>query len=217
MKGEHVLKRILCVIFILLCMTNIFMLSVFAEDTYGSVSVIFSHEDNPFSNVEFRIYHVANYRNGNYETVGQFSKYKFKFDEDTLLTTIAVQFKTYIEQDNILAISTLKTNENGNVVFDRLLTDNSIYLIVGNEIELNGKTYIPVPFFMSLPNNSKNDITAIVKYDIDEEQIITPPSENPNPPQTGDNSNIRFYIITMFISMIGFSLTIFFANKKIKN
>ena len=145
-KAKFRILAFICLCFLLL--TPYAIPSVQAADD-SAVSISFSGSENePMSNVLFRLYRVAD---TDRQWCEEYADYQIDVDwsSDTSISSAAGMLKDYIQRDGKDALLESKTNAAGKATFSGM--DNGVYLLVGESCLKNGNVYYPVPVLFSVP------------------------------------------------------------------
>ncbi len=159
MNRRKSVMYLLSVVLLLSAVLGLFSVS-YAEEA-GSIRVHYL-ESEAISNVEFKLYRVADYEDGVVSVVPPFSSYGISWDalEDSDWNPLAMTLKAYIVRDGISSIQTKYTNNDFECLFEGLT--NGLYLVVGTAIEQNDVLYTPTPFFVLLPTT----LNGVPEYDV---------------------------------------------------
>lgn len=185
MKKSFLIKYIAALLCFILVAASLSLTSLAAnlddEENSYSITLVFAHDDEPISNVHFRLYRIAdsveNLENGN--LLGKFADYDITvpspLDVDSL-ATLAATLSSYAARDALVPSAQGSTNSEGKLEFSGLA--KGVYLIDGNSAEVDGDVFIPHPFIVSLPQvidgEVQTKVTAKIKYEYipsDEETI----------------------------------------------
>lgn len=162
-------KHILPILFAVLFLFSA-ALPVFAEET-GSVTVLYMHEEEPVTGVEFRIYKAAEWDGQRYVLSPPFDGYGITVSDEpdgeewgALAETLA----SYAARDGIVPLDSDVTDEDGRVVFDSL--ERGLYLIVGDRLETEEYTLTPQAMLVGVPHTNmlgeeEFDVAAEPKYE----------------------------------------------------
>lgn len=151
-------KRILPIVFCILLLLSI-ALPVFAAET-GSITVLFQHQNQPVTGVEFEIYKAAEWNGSGYTLTGSFSGYSVKMADDPNSEewkTIASTLSSYAARDNITPLMSGKTDGTGRVKFEDLT--EGLYLLVGSPAQKGNLLLLPQPMLVSVPYTAENGET----------------------------------------------------------
>lgn len=108
------------------------------------------------SDVEFSLYHVANVlEHGEMELTDQFQNYKIEMDDLNEENAVAEAevLAAYVKRDQLKAIDSGKTNENGRLQFptgDKALYAG-LYLIIGENHKFEDQLYDTLPLLIYMP------------------------------------------------------------------
>lgn len=131
----------------------------------ASLEIMFSLEEEPIDEVEFKIYKIANL-SANFEITltDKFKKYNLELEnlENNNIQDLASTLSIYALTDNITPDRIGSTNRNGSIIFENL--ELGVYLVIGEEYINNNYKYVPVPYLVSLPINNKD--TNLLQYNI---------------------------------------------------
>lgn len=137
-----------------------------------SLTVSFRTEKTPVSDVEFKLYRVADVS----ETVDFHLTEEFAGSDANLQGLDAAGWRAateklsaYAESKDIVPLTEKKTDTDGKVTFAGLET--GLYLVIGESYSTTDEVYTPSAFLISLPNLNANDeweydADAIVKYTV---------------------------------------------------
>lgn len=118
-----------------------------------SLTLSYTQEGIGFSNLEVRIYRVAEaFEDGTFELISPFSNYPVNIHGITSQTewkTVAATLSAYIAANQVGPTCTKTTDDNGMVVFAGLET--GLYLVAGTVAEHESGNYIFDHFMMYLP------------------------------------------------------------------
>lgn len=156
--------------------------TAFAYEAIGtgretSLTVYFGKGGNGFTDVEFRVYRVAEVSAGaRFTLTGDFADYPVKVNglDSSGWRALAQTLEGYAARDNLSPLKTEGTGRDGKAVFSHLET--GLYLVTGDRYRQGRYTYTPEPFLIALPTLDEADAwvyDAVVscKYDSD----YTPP------------------------------------------
>ena len=147
---------------VLLCVAMVFACTVTAfsaTEKKGSITASFKLKDT-----EFELFKIGSIGNDGIVLTETFSKYNVDMDSEYFADTLTL----YVKRDKIAPYRKSLTNASGEVKFDNL--DKAVYLLVGNNVEVNGNYYNIKPSVISLPYNDGNslvwDVNVEVKYEV---------------------------------------------------
>lgn len=136
--------------------------------------------EQPVSGVEFSIYHIASVDKKDFKHFyldEAYSKYQLDLDvygDIEKVISLAKLLESYTLRDNLPAVETLKTDENGGIRFSGLTY--GIYLLSGQSTtSINGR-YTPVPVLFALPYYAEDgsintSLIARVKHELTQDPI----------------------------------------------
>ncbi len=125
-----------------------------------SLTVECAYNEEPFADVEVRIYLVAKEnRTSEFELAEEFEKYSVLINNDKnseQLRAAALALASYAERDNITPYDYCKTDINGSACFpvnaNRL--EQGIYLVAADDYTREGSTSTAEPFLVFLPDEN---------------------------------------------------------------
>ncbi|MDL2235636.1 Cna B-type domain-containing protein [Christensenellaceae bacterium OttesenSCG-928-L17] len=168
-RQRRVVTAILCVLVCMLTMQS--ALAYERIDTGKSVSLTLDYED--FSNVEFKIYKVANVSDAvRFTLTPAFAGYAIdlgSIETTSQWQTLSETVAGYVTNDSIEATRTGTTAADGTITFTDLSV--GIYLVMGAQHRAGDSVYTPTPFMICLPNLNEAtdrwvyDVTSAVKYE----------------------------------------------------
>lgn len=146
----------------LLCISCL-SVTVFARghidiDRPASLQMFFGEDGKGFSNVEFRIYRVAEITEaGDFVLSETFREYPVELNnlDSSGWRTLAQTLDAYVARDNINPYWAKKTEQTGNVHFSDLPT--GLYLVAGDTYTQDTTIYTPEPTLISLPGMTEKD------------------------------------------------------------
>jgi hypothetical protein len=151
---------------------NVFSQEVMVPENKGSLTIVYTKDNIPIDGAAFHIYQVASREKENrYEINAEFSDSGIELEtgDGTAMYNCAAELEAYlVEQKNlneqILPLSSGKTDENGRIAFENL--EDGIYLITGEEIKIENEIYTPVASLVTVPGldeDGSNDYRPIIK------------------------------------------------------
>lgn len=176
MNDKKIRKRLTAILISLLLCISCTAGTVYAYGTVNvwqktSVTVYFAENGNGFSQVNFRIYRVADMNmNGEFTLAGDFRSYPVSLEDmnSSKWRALSQTLDAYVQRDGLQPLKTGITGYYGAVTFSDLSV--GLYLITGDSYTVGNTTYTPEPMLVSLPNlTSKNEwnyyVTVYCKYD----------------------------------------------------
>lgn len=149
-----------------------------AEDTpQPTLTLEYYHEDTVLSQVDFRLYRVADVVNGEgYALSGDFAGYPVSLTdlEDNGMAA-AYTLSVYVSKDALKPLATRATDDNGRAVFGTLST--GLYLVIGENCRVGEVTYQTAPFLISLPHRQSDGALTYTVVAEPKNFIVTPPVE----------------------------------------
>lgn len=141
-------------------------------------------------NVPFAIYKVAELNNGLLELVGNYKE--THIDLNTITTANDLEkVSVILSKVNETAIQNKSTQADGTLIFDDLKV--GAYLIVATDTS----NYDDIsPYIVSIP--TFNEVDGTMAYDIESKPKHTP---KPELPPTGDNNNLRIFVLSCMVSV----------------
>ena len=139
--------------------------SVCAEENKSDTLTITCQKDDIIlSNMEWKIYKVAEIQNNSYELTGDFQNYSVNLNglSTSQLQAAAVTLETYAAVDKISPLNTGLTNNKGQIAFGGL--DFGLYLVAGESVIASGKCYVPSPSLIVLDDSDDKGLNW--KYDV---------------------------------------------------
>lgn len=121
-------------------------------DRKGKLTLEYISDGTPLSGAQFSLYRVGDITSSASCTLsGDFASYpvSLKDLDSTGWNTAANTLSVYITADKINAFQTEKTDSQGQIVFDNLLT--GLYLLKAGNVIIGTNTYRSAPFLVSLP------------------------------------------------------------------
>ena len=171
-KSMKIQKKIkMCftaIIFVILSFSGI----AYAESA-DTLTVICRKEDVVLSNMNWKIYRVADITNGgDYRINDIFGKYNISFEKSSVssLQEAAAKYETYTILDNLKPLDQGATDSNGQVVFSGL--EVGLYLLIGDPVRVNELAYVPMPSLIDLSDSDGEgtswtyDLTALPKLKV---------------------------------------------------
>lgn len=167
---QRYLSIIVCILLLVLSVQQAFAISSIDLTRKGAVTLTFCPDDEPASQVYFRLYKVADVtEKGEYVLTDDFNSYPLTFDDKENIDwrNIATTLTGYVAADGIEPTYDGKTNKDGKLSFND--TELGLYLIIGDPFDMNRTIYTPGSFMLALPDRDENDnwrynIPAEVKY-----------------------------------------------------
>lgn len=165
--GSMLLIGLLC-----LCMTLLVSFTVYGEESLpaqngaGRLTVVFHTEDTtpePIVGDAFHLFFVADLdEDYNFILTEAFADSRVSL-EDLEDSALANTLAAFAEANELTAIQSGETNEDGRVVFDAL--ENGLYLVIGEPLTQDYVTYVPAPFLVPIPSADGSDLTMEPKRD----------------------------------------------------
>lgn len=165
-----IFKRILTISFV----AAIFIFSMInvCASSELSLTVECAYNEEPFSDVEVRIYKVATASES--EPVGEFENYSVSIisKNSEQLRAAAFTLASYVERDNIAPYDHGNTDADGIVCFpvNASRLEKGVYLVVTDDYVTQDKTYTAEPFLVVLTNVS--EVTTKPKF-FDKETFLS--------------------------------------------
>ena len=136
--------------------------------------------EQPVSGVEFSIYHIASVDKKDFKHFyldEAYSKYQLDLDvygDIEKVVSLAKLLESYTLRDNLPAVETLKTDENGGIRFSGLTY--GIYLLSGQSTTFINGRYTPVPVLFALPYYAEDgsintSLIARVKHELTKDPV----------------------------------------------
>lgn len=170
MKIMKIKKKInICIAVILFFTFSLY--NIIYAGSADSLIIICRKENVVLSNMNWKIYKVADLIDGEYKVNNIFNKYKISFDISSVssLQDAAAKYETYTILDNLEPIDKGKTDINGRIVFSGL--EIGLYLLTGDPIRISESAYVPMPSLIELNNYDDEtswtyDLTALPKLKV---------------------------------------------------
>ncbi len=167
------MKKIVVFLISALLLLQIAGVFAFAEETEqtSSLTVVYKDGELLFNGLDISVYRVADIEaDGSYALCGVFADYPINVKivrTQEEWRTIATTLTSYIVADELSAMATATTNENGEVVFENL--SKGLYLVCGVQTEKNDLIYAFESFFSTLPRPDENgapqyEVKALPKH-----------------------------------------------------
>lgn len=161
----------ICIAVILFC---IFSLSnIIYAGSADSLTIICRKEDVVLSNMNWKIYRVADITaGGDYKINDIFGKYNVSFDKNSVssLQEAAAKYETYTILDKLKPLDQGATDSNGQIIFSGL--EIGLYLLTGDPVRVNESAYVPMPSLIELNDSDGEgtswtyDLTALPKLKV---------------------------------------------------
>ncbi|WP_170253789.1 Cna B-type domain-containing protein [Acetobacterium paludosum] len=138
--------------------------AAFDDNTPCSLTLDCSSSGNAVGEMVFHLYRVADGTNVTGFTLsGDFAEYRVNLKnlDDSGLSATAYTLAAYTAPDDIQPIESATADSSHVVDFNKL--SDGLYLVVGESVKIDGKTYTAVPTLVSLPNRQGNGSLA---YDL---------------------------------------------------
>lgn len=156
---------LLCMV---LCFLFAFAMPGFAAESLRCTVHCESAAGAPVAGESFSLYHVATAgKDGGYNATAAFEKYPVVLDglssADT--KTAAETLAAYVERDIVTPTDSAQTDANGNAVFPHNAASlpEGLYLILGQNYEIDGKLHVFEPILVALPAKDSN---GTLLYDV---------------------------------------------------
>lgn len=137
-------------------------------NVYGSLSIAFFHDDKPIEGATFHINKVAEKKGSEYVLTEDFEKYSVSLDDienADKLGSLVTTFSACVARDHFIPYAEGVTNSKGRLHITDI--EEGLYFVTGDNITINGTTYIPQPFIFAMPGENKNyDVAVEPKYDL---------------------------------------------------
>lgn len=172
-------------------------------DNSDTLTIICRKEDVVLSNMEWKIYRVADIEETNeYIAKGDFADYPVSLEDQSVsaLQDAAGKYETYTIIDNIIPLNQGITDENGRVVFSGLET--GLYLVAGEAVRVDDMAYVPVPSLIELNEDNKSgtswtyDLTSLPKLKVLPASTLIKSSYNVKKEWINDNEEVRPEYVT---------------------
>lgn len=174
---KRISKRIITLfICLLVCVVAFLPMQILAsegneQNKKCNLSVLFSIENQIVSDVEFRMYKVADIKSsGQFVTTQIFSSYpvKINYEDTDSWSSLATTLSGYVTADKIAPQYKAKTDKISKANFNDI--SPGFYLVSGSFFETDSKIYTPQSFMMCLPgkginNSAEYDVSVKIKYD----------------------------------------------------
>ncbi len=171
------MKKVISALFTVLLITSLLISSVSAAvidvSKESSLKVTYHVDDIYFSDVEVKIYRIAQVsRTGIFTLAGDFKDYpvdvtmvETQAEWDDVTTTL----ESYITADKITPYAIITTNEKGEAFFPKIET--GLYLVLGTTVDMETAIYTFKTFLAAVPSpdaegNPVYDVVAIPKHDV---------------------------------------------------
>lgn len=195
---KFIKNRILALLLMFVLLIAMVPAPAAAADSTGSITIHFVKNSVSVPNANFKIYKVASVDvYGNVTLTSQFSKYSYISGLNNLKDTeglnkldwldIAGTLSSYVQADKVVATKSGKTGTDGKLKCSNL--SYGWYLIMGDAVTYEKKTYTPYPFMVAVPCVNETgdgwiyDVTVVPKSEVKEDPD-TPPDTPPGPPPT---------------------------------
>ncbi|MEF2877279.1 MAG: Cna B-type domain-containing protein [Blautia sp.] len=132
--------------------TEVLASGVIDVDRETSLTLYFGGDGNGFSDVEFRIYRVADIsEKGEFTLTEDYADYAVSLAglDSSGWRALAQTLDAYIARDGLGPLQTKATDSSGQAIFENLPT--GLYLVEGECCRQNGYSYNPEPCLVSLP------------------------------------------------------------------
>lgn len=169
MKKAYTLR----IITVLLIVSALFILpaAAFAApngNLYGSLSIAFFHDDKPIEGATFHINKVADVQGSEYVLTEDFEKYNVSLNDIEnvdKLGSLVTTFSACVARDRFIPYSEGVTNSKGRLFIEGI--EAGLYFVTGDNVTINGVTYIPQPFIFAMPGDNDNyNVVVEPKYDL---------------------------------------------------
>lgn len=171
MRRNVILYRKYLILLILLLLWTVFPVKIPAKepvDLERKASIIIEY---PLSGIKFQVYRVADVsEDGVYTKTTEFESYAVNLEqqEQTGWRALASTLAGHVIRDEKQPLETKMTGAEGRVDFDELKA--GLYLIIGEEKEVDGYRYEVEPALIALPDIGEDDawnydVTAAPKYE----------------------------------------------------
>lgn len=202
---RKVIKAFALVFCLALCVAamtvNTFAYTRIDTERETSLTLVFETEEAPFSNAKFKLYRIADVSDAvDYTLTENFAGSGIKLADmtaDSWQKTTDTLVK-YIKDNKIAPVAEKATDAEGIVTFAG--QEVGLYLVTGEVINTGKEIYTPTAFMVNLPNLEQEidtwDYEAVVNVKYTKEVI-------PVVPQTGDITNMTYYIVLAVYSVIG--------------
>ena len=161
------------IIAILLIFSVVFILPAAAlaapdGNALGSISIAFFHEEKPIEGATFHINKIAEKQGSEYVLTEDFEKYSVSLDDienADKLGSLVTTFSACVARDHFIPYTEGVTDSKGRLHISDI--EEGLYFVTGDNVTINGTTYIPQPFIFAMPGENNNyDVAVEPKYDL---------------------------------------------------
>ena len=163
-------SRLSAAVFALLWVILCAAVPVSAKETKGTLSLWCVKEDEILEGMHWRIYRVGHREERDYVFEGDFAGYRLTLGNRTrpmlewsaeTIASAAETLRSCVIMDKIMCRSEGDTDENGYLCFPEL--ENGLYLVIGESLDIDAKTYIPSAIFFEMDSERENKLDAFPK------------------------------------------------------
>ncbi len=164
MKKSRIILTALLMFTLSFC--GLFSFGAYAKENY-SLTVEYKHDEVILANVQFEIYKVASVNGTEIKPTSDFAKYPVDLsginEENSM--DIAYTLASYVSADNVKSYDKGKTDKTGKLNFPNNSQEltKGLYLVMGENVTVDGKTYSTKPFLIFLPNGNETAVKASPK------------------------------------------------------
>lgn len=206
MKAKRYLQK-LGIMFLMSMICILPAMSVSAASIYDvTFKCATTDQSQSFGNEDFKIYQIVNENNEKIDGFGQVQE-----SEDEV--AYAASLKEYLDSHpEIECYKRFTTDASGSGEVG--LTDG-LYLVLGEQVKINGYTYTPVPFVLQVNSSMEDSLTSYVKYDTTEPKPTPGKDTGSNKDtnkyaktvKTGDRSKSGMYMLLAYSSILIIAMT----------
>lgn len=167
------MKRVLKIVPLLLCAIIMFSVPALAAEK-GNITVRFFRGEEPVAGADFEVRKAADWDGNTYRLVAPFASYSVPTPRDPdsdAWKALASTLAAYAARDDIPALATAATDEEGEAFFDNLA--DGLYLVTGAMVTLDDGTRLyPQPMLVTVPftgNDGTPDYDVVTEPKYDEE------------------------------------------------
>lgn len=164
--GSRLCAAVFALFFVILCTA----VPVSAEETKGMLSLWCVKDDVILKGMHWKIFRVGHREQNDYVfegdfagcrlTLGKRSRPMLEWSAETI-SSAAETLRLYAITDKIPCRSEGDTDENGYLCFPEL--ENGLYLVIGESMDIDVKTYIPSAIFFEVDSKTENKLDAFPK------------------------------------------------------
>lgn len=134
----------------------------------GSLSIAFYHEEKPIEGATFHINKVAEMEGSEYVLTEAFEKYNISLkgiENVDKLSSLVTTFSACVARDHFVPYTEGVTDSKGRLYIADI--EEGLYFVTGDNVTINGTTYIPQPFMFAMPGENDNyNVVVEPKYDL---------------------------------------------------